>query len=79
VEKLAAAVEHLVAQVTGHGEVIKKLQAENDALRFELKASNDNWRSENLALRGGLKAANENFQHLEQELTALKAVANRKE
>ena len=65
---LVAKVEKLYAMVMGHDEQIKKLVA-----------ANDNLRADNTGLHRELKAANDNFQHLEQEITALKAVVNRKE
>ena len=43
---VAAKVEKLVAQVTGHDAAIKELKAANDNLRFDLEAANDNYAAE---------------------------------
>ena len=72
---LVAKVEKLYAMVMGHDAAIKTLQAANDNEALDVKAL----RADNASLHLQLKAANDNFQHLEQEITALKAVVNRKE
>jgi hypothetical protein len=65
VDSLAAKVETLIAQVTGHDAAIKELKAANDNLRKDLKAANDNHTAE--------------IQELKKELVGLKAAIKKKE
>jgi hypothetical protein len=65
VDGLAAKVETLIAQVTGHDAAIKELKAANDNLRKDLKAANDNHTAE--------------IQELKKELVGLRAAIKKKE
>ena len=54
VDGLAARVDKLAAEVTGHGKAISELKAANDNLRRELRAANDNHEKEIQALKAAL-------------------------